>query len=479
MDLADSIQFKLDGMNIHSLRQIGRVVGVSNPTKMKKAELIDGIMAIAKDEVEPCPRSTRGAPPKSDDYNADVVEEIEKCRQFYTNITRESAEEQTERTQSRFVVACDEEQELTYSGVLEFTDKFWFVRTHNMQITSSNDVFMHLSFVNRFRLRQGDKIVCKAKRRKPNECPGATFIVSVNGNPPDTPRSRIFENLTPCYPDRRIKLEHDGGTLTDRVIDLFSPIGFGQRALLVSPPKAGKTTMLKDIACAIRHNYPEALVIVLLVDERPEEVTDISRSVEGAEVIYSTFDKGDNHHTHIASLTLEYAKRQVETGRDVIVLLDSITRLSRAHNAQSNSGRTLSGGLDPQALAEPKRFFGAARNIEGGGSLTIIATALVDTGSRLDDIIFEEFKSTGNMEIALSRSLAERRIFPAIDIRASGARKEELLLSKEELAAAVLIRGLLAKNLGEEDLFQAISKTGTNEEFAVKSQAFFKAYSGR
>ena len=237
--------------------------------------------------------------------------------------------------------------------------------------------------------------------------------------------------------------------------------------------------MLIDIARSIRHNYPETLVIVLLVDERPEEVTDISRSVEGAEVIYSTFDKGDNHHAHIASLTLEYAKRQVEAGRDVVVLLDSVTRLSRAHNALSNSGRTLSGGLDPQALVEPKRFFGAARNIENGGSLTIIATALVDTGSKLDDIIYEEFKSTGNMEIVLSRSLAERRIFPAIDIRASGARKEELLLDENELAASAMIRGLLAKNLDEEELYSAMKKTSGNGEFAVKSQAFFKAYNGR
>ncbi|MDE6075659.1 MAG: transcription termination factor Rho [Clostridia bacterium] len=476
MDAAESIKIKLDGKGIHSLRQIGRVIGVSFPTKKKKSELIDDIIAIAKNEVEPCPRSTRGAPPKSEDYDADIVEEINGCRQLYA---RTAAESVTESVSDRTLVASEEEEELTYSGVLEFTDKFWFVRTNNMQITSANDVFMHLSFVNRFRLRSGDKIVCKAKRRRAGECPGATYIISVNGRSPEVPRGVPFESLTPCYPDKRIKLEREGCTLTDRVIDMFSPLGFGQRALIVSPPKAGKTTMLTDIARSIRHNYPEALVIVLLVDERPEEVTDISRSVEGAEVIYSTFDKGDNHHTHIASLTLEYAKRQVEAGRDVVVLLDSITRLSRAHNALSNSGRTLSGGLDPQALVEPKRFFGAARNIENGGSLTIIATALVDTGSKLDDIIYEEFKSTGNMEIVLSRSLAERRIFPAIDIRASGARKEELLLDENELAAAAMIRGLLAKNLSEEELYSTMKKAGGNGEFAIKSQAFFKAYNGR
>lgn len=477
MDLAESILLKLDKMGVHSLRQLGRAVGVANPTAKKKQEIIEEIMSIARNEKEPCPRSSRGAPPKSDDYDSEMVEEIEACRKVFMG--KEAEVGTPADNNGKITVSCGEEEELTYSGVLEFTDKYWFLRTNNMQISSSNDVFIHLSFVNRFRLREGDKIVCKAKRRRPNECPGVTYILSVNGNPPETPRAKVFESLTPCYPDTRIKLEHAGGTLTERVIDLFSPIGFGQRALIVSPPKAGKTTMMTDIAASIHKNYPEAVVIVLLVDERPEEVTDISRSVEGVEVIYSTFDKGDNHHTHIASLTLEYAKRQVEAGKDVIILLDSITRLARAHNALNNSGRTLSGGLDTQALVEPKRFFGAARNIENGGSLTIIATAIVDTGSRLDDIIYEEFKSTGNMEIVLSRSLAERRIFPAIDIRSSGARKEELLLSENELAASATIRGMLAKNLGEDELFATMKRTADNTEFCAKSQAFLKAYSGR
>ncbi|MCM1438376.1 MAG: transcription termination factor Rho [Roseburia sp.] len=475
MDLADSIRIKLDTKGIHQLWQIGRAVGVAFPTKKKKAELIGDIMAIATNEAQPCPRSTRGAPPKSEEYDSEIVDEINKCRQCFNQIAE--TERYTRQDGGNFAVASGEEEiEATYSGVLESTEKFWFVRTQNMQITSANDVFMHVTFVNRFRLKVGDKIVCKAKRRKPNECPGATYIISVNGKSPDTPRGVPFEGLTPCYPDRRITLEREGCGLTDRVIDLFSPIGFGQRALIVSPPKAGKTTMLKSIAKSIRHNFPEALVIVLLVDERPEEVTDITRSVDGAEVIFSTFDKGDVHHTHIASLTLEYAKRQVEAGRDVVVLLDSITRLARAHNALANSGRTLSGGLDPQALVEPKRFFGAARNIENGGSLTIIATALVDTGSKLDDIIYEEFKSTGNMEIVLSRRLAERRVFPAIDIRSSGARKEELLLNGNELDCAAAIRGQLAGNLTEEDLYSTMKKSATNADFCVKSQAFLKVF---
>lgn len=479
MDLADSIRIKLDTKGIHQLWQIGRAVGVAFPTKKKKAEIIDDIMAIARYEAQPCPPATRGAPPKSQEYDAEIVDEIEKCRQCFQQIA-EHEHATREDNGGTFTVASDDGyEEATYSGVLESADKFWFVRTQNMQITSANDVFIHASFVNRFRLKTGDKIVCKAKRRKINECPGVTYIISVNGRSPELQRGLPFESLTPCYPDKRITLEREGGTLTDRVIDLFSPVGFGQRALIVSPPKAGKTTMLKGIASSIRHNFPEALVIVLLVDERPEEVTDIMRSVDGAEVVYSTFDKGDVHHTHIASLTLEYAKRQVEVGRDVVVLLDSITRLTRAHNALANSGRTLSGGLDPQALVEPKRFFGAARNIENGGSLTIIATALVDTGSKLDDIIYEEFKSTGNMEIVLSRKLAERRVFPAIDIRASGARKEELLLNESELDCSAAIRGQLAGNLSEEELYSTMKKTGGNAEFCTKSKAFLKAVGGR
>ncbi|MDE7257608.1 MAG: hypothetical protein K2N50_06630 [Clostridia bacterium] len=332
MDLADSIRIKLDTKGIHQLWQIGRAVGVAFPTKKKKAELIQDIMAIARFEVQPQPRSTRGAPPKSQEYDEQIVTEIEKCRQCYEQMAED--ERITREENSGFSVASEDEyEEATYSGVLESTDKFWFVRTQNMQITSANDVFIHASFVNRFRLKVGDKIVCKAKRRKLNECPGVTYIISINGRSPELPRCLPFESLTPCYPDRRITLEREGGNITDRVIDLFSPIGFGQRALIVSPPKAGKTTMLKGIASSIRHNYPEVLVVVLLVDERPEEVTDIMRSVDGAEVIYSTFDKGDVHHTHIASLTLEYVKRQVEVGRDVVLLLDSITRLTRAHNA--------------------------------------------------------------------------------------------------------------------------------------------------
>lgn len=473
--IAENLELKLESKGIHTLRQIGRVVGVSNPTTKKKDELIRDIMAIARNQAEPCPRATRGAPPKSEEYDRELVDEIESCRQ-------QTVGEEEQKNMSDFVFASpenEEDEEKQYSGVLENADKFWFVRTQNMQISSYGDVFVHSSFVSRFHLRVGDYIVCRAKRRKQGECPGATYIISVNGKSPELARSAPFESLTPCYPDRRYTLEYEGCSLTERVIDLFSPVGLGQRALVVSPPKAGKTTMLKTIAHAICKNYPLAKVIVLLIDERPEEVTDIRRSVEGAMVVYSTFDKGDSHHIHTASLTLEHAKRLVETGMDVVILMDSITRLTRAYNAVCNSGRTLSGGLDPQAIVEPKRFFGAARNIENGGSLTIIATALVDTGSRLDDVIYEEFKSTGNMEIVLSRDMAERRIFPAVDIRASGARKEELLLSEDELKTAAMIRGLMAKKLEAEDLYATMQKTTSNAEFLSKAQAFFKVYNGR
>jgi len=468
MDVIDDLREKLDKKDIFALRQIGRAAGVANPTKKNRGVLTEAIIAIAKNEVDPCAPPTRGKPPKSAEFDESVIEQIHKCRAYFAQAKKEPRPEPIPG------VAFNGEEEV-YSGILEFTDKFWFIRTQNMQISSTNDVFVHVSYINRFRMRTGDKVVCRAKRRRPNECAGVTYITSINGHAPEQNRGIPFENLTPCYPDERITLSYSGGAFSGRVVDLFSPIGFGQRALLVSPPKAGKTTLLKNIATAIRHNSPETLVIILLVDERPEEVTDISRSVEGAEVIYSTFDKGDIHHTHIASLTLEYAKRQVEAGRNVVVLLDSITRLTRAYNALSNSGRTLSGGLDPQALTEPKKFFGSARNIEGGGSLTIIATALVDTGSRLDDIIYEEFKSTGNMEIVLSRPLAESRVFPAIDIRASGARKEELLLNENELNASALIRRLIgAGKLQTEDLYAEMKKTEENSEFCTKAQAFFK-----
>ncbi len=482
-DLLQQLKDELEKRSIYDLRQIGRAVGVKRPADMNKEPLIGCILDIAECKSAPVPRSAKGAPPKSDAFDKEVVALVDRCKAFYGGVIAEYPDEEKKPEEDAPVdfsvnsVSEYDDDEKVYTGILEFSDKFWFLRTHNFEVTSGGDVFVHTSFVNRFRLREGDFITCKAKRRKEGECPGATYIISVNGVRPDmlNPRA-VFERLVPCYPDERYTLERRGGTLTDRVIDLFSPIGKGQRALIVSPPKAGKTTILKDIACAITDNYPETCVIVLLIDERPEEVTDIRRTVNGAQVVYSTFDKGEHHHIHAATLALEHAKRLVEAGKDVVILMDSITRLTRAYNSVTNSGRMLSGGLDPQALIEPRKFFGAARNIEDGGSLTIIATALIDTGSRLDDVIYEEFKSAGNMEIVLSRELAERRVFPAIDIKASGARKEELLLSEGELSLSYRLRQMLGKQFGNESLYSMINKTETNAELCERADEWLKIY---
>ena len=302
---------------------------------------------------------------------------------------------------------------------------------------------------------------------------GLIYISEVNGQSPDAARNRVpFDALVPIYPNERLRMERDGqNDLSLRLIDLLAPIGKGQRGMIVSPPKAGKTTLLKKIANAITVNNPDVHLIVLLIDERPEEVTDMKRSIQG-EVVYSTFDEAPENHTRVSEMVLERAQRLVETGKDVVVLLDSITRLARAYNLViPPTGRSLSGGLDPGALYRPKRFFGAARNIENGGSLTIIATALVDTGSRMDDIIFEEFKGTGNMELHLDRSLSDRRIFPAIDMFKSGTRREELLLTPAELEGVYQVRRMLSRGNAQEASEQMISlieKSSSNAEFLMR-----------
>ena len=319
-------------------------------------------------------------------------------------------------------------------GVLEIiqTEGYGFLRPINYS-PSSEDIYISASQIRRFDLRNGDKVSGKVRPPKENErYYGLLQVEAVNGDDPELSRERVhFPALTPLYPDRHIQLETTPDHLSTRIIDLVSPIGYGQRGRIVAPPKAGKTTLIKEIATSITKNHPNTELIVLLIDERPEEVTDIERSVK-ADVVSSTFDELPENHVKVAELVLERAMRLVEHKRDVVILLDSITRLARAYNLViPPSGRTLSGGIDPAALHRPKRFFGAARNLEEGGSLTILATALVDTGSRMDEVIYEEFKGTGNMELHLDRSLAERRIFPALDIRKSGTRKEELLLDKE------------------------------------------------
>ena len=363
-------------------------------------------------------------------------------------------------------------------GILEVCeDGFGFLRSENY-LSGSEDVYVAQAQIRRFRLKTGDVLKGIARLPRENErFKALLYVNTVNGDRPDAAIHRVpFENLTPIYPTERMHLQHNPTDYAMRLVDLIAPIGKGQRGMIVSPPKAGKTTILKQIAKSIETNHPDSKLIVLLIDERPEEVTDMKRSING-EVIYSTFDEEPLHHIKVAEMVLERAMRLVEHKKDVVILLDSITRLARAYNLTSTStGRTLSGGLDPTALHKPKRFFGAARNIENGGSLTILATALVETGSRMDDVIFEEFKGTGNMEVHLDRRMQERRIFPAIDIYKSGTRKEELLLTKQEQECVWAIRRAMHnQNSADvtEMLLNRLVTTKTNEEFAAVVSKLF------
>jgi len=396
------------------LKEIAKELGIKGITKLKKEELIEAIANINKEETK-------------------------------------------------------EENEV--SGVLELVDQqsFGFLRFDNF-LTSVSDVYVSPSQIRKFNMKTGDLVSGITREPKDNEkFKALLFVKKINGDPPTVAAKRPrFESLTPTYATEIIKVETVQSELATRLIDLVSPIGKGQRGMIVSPPKAGKTILLQKIAKSITKNYPDIEVIVLLIDERPEEVTEMKRSID-AQVIYSTFDEMPTHHIKVAEMVIERAKRLVEQKKDVVILLDSITRLARAYNlVLPSSGRTLSGGLDPSALYKPKKFFGAARNIEEGGSLTILATALVETGSRMDDVIFEEFKGTGNMELILSRKLSEKRIFPAIDIQKSGTRREELLLTQEELEVVWNIRKALG-NIKSQDLTEVVIdkliKTKTNRDF--------------
>lgn len=393
-------QAELENKTIAELREIAKAFKVKSPTTYKKAQLIE---VILEKQVEK--------------YKDDKLKQIE-------------------------VLA---EPDLV-SGVLEvLPDGYGFLRSSNY-LPGSDDVYVSPSQIRKFNLKTGDLIKGKTRAAKEGEKYHALlFVETVNDDrPEDAARRPNFDDLTPIYPNRRITLEHSPTDLSTRIIDLIAPIGMGQRGLIVAPPKAGKTILLQKIANSVTKNHPNIQVIVLLIDERPEEVTDMKRSIKG-DVIYSTFDELPEHHIRVAEMVLERAQRLVEQKKDVIILLDSITRLARAYNLTiPPTGRTLSGGLDPGALHKPKRFFGAARNIEEGGSLTILATALIETGSRMDDVIYEEFKGTGNMELHLDRKLSERRIFPAIDMNRSGTRREELLMSQDELEAVWYIRKALS-----------------------------------
>ena len=372
-------------------------------------------------------------------------------------------------------------------GVLEvLPDGYGFLRSDNY-LPGNKDIYVSIAQIRRFGLRTGDLVTGKTRPSKEGErFLALLYITAINGiDPEESMKRKPFEELVPIYPNERLTLEYDDGTgakdqnLAIRLVDLIAPIGKGQRGLIVSQPKSGKTTLLKNIANGITNNYPDVTLIVLLIDERPEEVTDMQRSIKG-EVLYSTFDELPEHHTRVAEMAQERAMRLVEQGKDVVVLIDSITRLTRAYNITiPATGKTLSGGMDPGALHKPKRFFGAARNIENGGSLTIIATALIETGSRMDDIVYEEFKGTGNMEIHLDRKLSEKRIFPAIDIYKSGTRREDLLLSPDEMDAVYIIRKMLGNgNPAEitEQLIAMLEKTENNKEFVAKIRAWNSAY---
>lgn len=469
---------ELEEMTLSELKEIAKSLEVKNISKFRKIELIEKIkeispVCIEKDGVVLRERIIPKVEIKSNDDIKETVkaEAVEKTQESEKRSSIEETQLKYEEKKEKLKEMINDSE--TAKGVLEIVENnnYGFLRGKNY-LSGPEDIYVSPSQIRRFNLRTGDKVEGKIRIAKEGEkFPALLYVQKVNGEDPERAVGRIpFENLVPVYPNERLRLETNKEDLSMRMMDIISPIGKGQRGIIVAPPKAGKTTLLKMIAQSITRNYSEVKLIVVLIDERPEEVTDMQRSING-EVIYSTFDEEPDHHTKVAYMVLERAKRMVEQGQDVIILLDSITRLARAYNLTiTPTGRTLSGGLDPGALMMPKKFFGAARNIENGGSLTILATALIETGSRMDDMIFEEFKGTGNMEVHLNRKLQERRIFPAIDIYKSGTRKDDLLFKdNEEKEAAYNIRTLLydesnVENITE-DLINMLSKTRNNFEF--------------
>jgi transcription termination factor Rho len=458
--------------SMNDLREMAKSMGIKSYYKYKKDELVQEILnTIHKAKVEQGiikeaafevvePKEPEPSHPQPETEPVEPVVEVEK----YT------FKRPLNDSEKRFLESKDVEQGGRAEGILEILpDGFGFLRSDNYQ-SGDKDIYISPSQIRRFNLRTGDKVSGITRAPKESEkFQALLYVQGVNGDNPETViRRPYFEDLTPIYPDKMLKLETEPKDLSTRLIDLLAPIGKGQRGLIVSPPKAGKTILLKKIANSITTNHPDVELIVLLIDERPEEVTDMKRSIRG-DVIYSTFDEMPENHCKVAEIVLERAKRLVEQKKDVVILLDSITRLARAYNLTiSPTGRTLSGGLDPGALYRPKKFLGAARNIEEGGSLTILATALVDTGSRMDDVIFEEFKGTGNMEVHLDRKLSEKRIFPAIDMNRSGTRREEALLSPEGYEAILSIRRAFSNGSNAEVTEYLINKlmaSKTNDEF--------------
>lgn len=439
------MEIQYETMTLVKLREYAKEKGMKNISSLKKSELIEALKEHDLKE-----NNTQ----QTTEETAPAAHKEEKKQHSYTELEQLDSGE-------------------TKEGILEvLPDGYGFIRCDNY-LPGENDVYVSPAQIRRFNLKTGDIVMGNTRIKSQNEKFSALlYIKAVNGfNPNEAQKRPKFEDLTPIFPVERIHLETPGSGVAMRMVDLISPIGKGQRGMIVSQPKTGKTTLLKQIAKAVTRNHSEIKLIILLIDERPEEVTDIKESIEGknVEVIYSTFDELPENHKRVSEMVIERAKRLVEHKQDVVILLDSITRLARAYNLTVQpSGRTLSGGLDPAALYMPKKFFGAARNMREGGSLTILATALVDTGSRMDDVVFEEFKGTGNMELVLDRSLSEKRIFPAIDLPKSSTRREDLLLTQSELEATYLMRKALNGMKSEEALERIIDmflKTKTNAEF--------------
>ena len=455
---------RYESIALADLKEMAKNRGIKSVSGMKKGDLIEAM--LQKDEEEKNGKSEAVGEPEK-------VQKVEKTEH----------KEKTGDLPGKEEIPLELDSGIVASGILEvMPDGFGFIRCENF-LPGENDVYVAPSQIRRFGLKTGDIVEGNTRIKTQNEKFRALlYVKSINGMHPEKTAKRFnFEDMTPIFPNERISLETPGAPVAMRIMDLISPVGKGQRGMIVSPPKAGKTTLLKDVAKAIKKSNPDMHMIILLIDERPEEVTDMKEEVEGpnAEVIYSTFDELPEHHKRVSEMVIERARRLVEYKKDVIILLDSITRLTRAYNqVVPPSGRTLSGGLDPAALHMPKRFFGAARNMREGGSLTILATALVDTGSKMDDVVYEEFKGTGNMELVLDRKLSEKRVFPAIDIPKSGTRKEDLLLTADELEAINIIRRALNGMRSDDAVDKVLdmfAKTKNNEGFVqlVKKTHFY------
>ena len=450
---------KYETLSAVALKDLAKARGLKGLSGLKKEELI--VRMLEEDERV---ASTESAKENNEEPTRRPYERRSHNREFTSDESEVAAVREDLSSIDSGNIA---------EGILEvMPDGFGFIRSDNY-LPGENDVYVSPSQIRRFNLKTGDIVTGSTRVKTEREKFSALlYVTKVNGLPPSEAQKRVsFENLTPIFPNERLRLERPGASVAMRVVDVISPIGKGQRGMIVSQPKAGKTTLLKEIAKSIKENNPEMHLIILLIDERPEEVTDIKEAIEGenVEVIYSTFDELPEHHKRVSEMVIERAKRLVEYGGDVMILLDSITRLARAYNLTvAPSGRTLSGGLDPAALHMPKRFFGAARNMRNGGSLTILATALVDTGSKMDDVVFEEFKGTGNMELVLDRKLSEKRIFPAIDIVKSGTRREDLLLNPDEQAAVDNMRKAfngIRSDEAVENILNMFAHTKTNAEF--------------